>query len=1252
MQVVLPRSISGTATYNGNAVSDALIYLYNEDGLYEKSTHTDKDGNYSFYDIAAGNYTIASASRFYEKSVINVTEDEFGENITGKDLVLSSVFENRSAVTVTVKDALGAPVGGAYVAAYCWDADVNIASNTNENGEAVVNVPYRAGGSSYRIYVNHNDYSTSEYININSAVHSVEAVMPSKAIIHGAAKFGEIAAAGVELIISGNGYTTYTKTDAEGKFDAEVYLAGGNREFIVYAKTAYAGTATAVFGEDESETDITLELKENARVKGSIKDAAARNITEFSSLTFSGDDVYVTVTPDANGEFETPNLFSEGTYSVYAYCSWPYNYKTISQNFDITEDDINSGIKELNLVAETKGKATVFSGIDNKITADANVISKGETVTICVKIKNDGTAALSDVTAYAKLPEGTAVAATNGNAENGIVSKTIASMKADENASLTFTLNTDNFDGRALTVPAFVKANGKEYTVGSAVVEVASVTLSAPQVVKTGAAFKVSGEAMSGSTVEILNYNTKAVLATTELTSKWYFADVPGINEDTTIIARVSKNGKMGYSEPTLIKVDENPISVADVKVNRTLGEYGVNKYYGYHTFSMWEGYSFDISAKFNNLPDGATVKYSFMDRKDVSAAKNSEDYYKGTINNWSGYGTKKVIATVTDGEDEYEFIVAEVIILIDPSGYIIDSETGGPVVGATVLLEVKSGDEWIKWDATPHLQQNPMLTDEEGHYGWMVPEGEYRIIVSADGYESKTVETYNSRDYGDNSKITVLPVRTDVDIALVNIRAAEINSSETASVAGGRVKFVFTRPVDPTTVTADNLKVLNEDGTVVNGTITLAENNTVAIFKPMAAMANGQYKLSVANIKDGKGNTIPDEEISFEKQADAAALAAPTAAYNSDGTVTVTFAEGKEPVNIEEIIVKNGDAVVSGTYRKAGNAITFIPDVAFAASTSYNVVISDALRTADGEYLAAAAELNFTSGGSAPATPGGTTGGGGGGTSVPKPTANILPGEVAPGTKVELSTTIKNAKIYYTTDGSEPTEKSTLYTGAITINEDVVIKYIAIGDKTKSAVVTAEYKVKKSQETANKGKFADTASYEWAVEAINALAEKGIIKGVSDTEFAPANNIKRADFMLLLVRMLDLKADVNDNFDDVSADSYYYEGVGIAKALGLTDGVGGNKFMPEESISRQDMFVMAYRILQMQGVELAASDESAISAFDDYSEIADYAREGLAALVKNELVKGADNRINSLGNATRAETAVFVFRLCNLFNK
>ncbi|MDD4238778.1 MAG: beta-lactamase family protein [Desulfotomaculaceae bacterium] len=184
---------------------------------------------------------------------------------------------------------------------------------------------------------------------------------------------------------------------------------------------------------------------------------------------------------------------------------------------------------------------------------------------------------------------------------------------------------------------------------------------------------------------------------------------------------------------------------------------------------------------------------------------------------------------------------------------------------------------------------------------------------------------------------------------------------------------------------------------------------------------------------------------------------------------------------------------------------------------------------------------------------------------------------------------------------------------------------------------------------TPSAGMFTDIADYSWAGEAITALAEKGIIKGISDTSFAPANQITRADYMLLMVRLLGVTADVEGNFGDVAENEYYYKEIGIAKALGLTTGIDGANFHPEVSITRQDMFLLAYRIMQQQGLIKTEVDLGVLNQFSDSAEISQYAKEALATLISMDLVKGSENMINPKGNATRAETAVFIYRLLSL---
>lgn len=187
---------------------------------------------------------------------------------------------------------------------------------------------------------------------------------------------------------------------------------------------------------------------------------------------------------------------------------------------------------------------------------------------------------------------------------------------------------------------------------------------------------------------------------------------------------------------------------------------------------------------------------------------------------------------------------------------------------------------------------------------------------------------------------------------------------------------------------------------------------------------------------------------------------------------------------------------------------------------------------------------------------------------------------------------------------------------------------------------------------TTQEKKFDDLTNYSWAETQINALVEKGVINGVSETEFAPANNIKRADFLVMAMRLAGITDTPADNFDDVAAGSYYYNAVGMAKQLGITSGAGNNQFLPETNITRQDMFVLAYNLLKNQGIITQDADVSVLDRYADAADVADYAKVAVATLLENGFVNGDDTkRINPVNNATRAESAVFLYNVSEKMN-
>lgn len=174
-----------------------------------------------------------------------------------------------------------------------------------------------------------------------------------------------------------------------------------------------------------------------------------------------------------------------------------------------------------------------------------------------------------------------------------------------------------------------------------------------------------------------------------------------------------------------------------------------------------------------------------------------------------------------------------------------------------------------------------------------------------------------------------------------------------------------------------------------------------------------------------------------------------------------------------------------------------------------------------------------------------------------------------------------------------------------------------------------------------------DIGTYSWAEKEIKAIVAKGIMRTSSADGFEPGEKVTRAEFMYGLIRALGLSASFKDNFSDVDAVEYYYYELGTAKALGIAQGIGDNRFMPEGSISRQDMMVLTARALKAAG-RLNATAAKDIAGYVDFDDISGYAKDSVKVVTAEGIITGAGNRINPMGLTTRAETAVILYRLVN----
>ena len=180
--------------------------------------------------------------------------------------------------------------------------------------------------------------------------------------------------------------------------------------------------------------------------------------------------------------------------------------------------------------------------------------------------------------------------------------------------------------------------------------------------------------------------------------------------------------------------------------------------------------------------------------------------------------------------------------------------------------------------------------------------------------------------------------------------------------------------------------------------------------------------------------------------------------------------------------------------------------------------------------------------------------------------------------------------------------------------------------------------------------KFEDLTSVEWAYKDISELFDKGIVSGVSEKLFRPNNQVKREEFVKMIVSAMGLqnKTAQGAGFVDVGSDAWFTPYVNIANEVGISKGMGNGTFGVGMGISRQDMAVMIYNAMKLCGYAPQGTENT----FADKESCAAYANEAIAELSAKGIVGGVgDNMFDPMGEATRAQSAVIINRALSYLN-
>ena len=178
------------------------------------------------------------------------------------------------------------------------------------------------------------------------------------------------------------------------------------------------------------------------------------------------------------------------------------------------------------------------------------------------------------------------------------------------------------------------------------------------------------------------------------------------------------------------------------------------------------------------------------------------------------------------------------------------------------------------------------------------------------------------------------------------------------------------------------------------------------------------------------------------------------------------------------------------------------------------------------------------------------------------------------------------------------------------------------------------------------KNPYTDVSEEDWFFDAVRYAQQQGLFSGVTATSFAPDEAITRG--MLVTVLWRSEKEPVVNylmTFSDVDEQAYYAEAVRWAASERIVRGYSDTEFAPNQLISREEMAAIINRYAVYKGLDASASGD--LTGFADQAQIADWARENLAWAVGNGIISGKENNLlDPQGSTTRAETAAILQRL------
>lgn len=176
--------------------------------------------------------------------------------------------------------------------------------------------------------------------------------------------------------------------------------------------------------------------------------------------------------------------------------------------------------------------------------------------------------------------------------------------------------------------------------------------------------------------------------------------------------------------------------------------------------------------------------------------------------------------------------------------------------------------------------------------------------------------------------------------------------------------------------------------------------------------------------------------------------------------------------------------------------------------------------------------------------------------------------------------------------------------------------------------------------------RFSDVVADFWGADVIARAAALGLVDGFSDGTFRPNAAVTRAQFVTMLWRMAGKPtAQSAALFSDVPANAWYHAALDWAVEQGCVSGVGGGKFAPDGSVTREQAAAMLFRYHgSPQGIQTLFTDIYR-AEFSDSGALSAWAEDAAWWAVYHEILAGTGGRLMPQAAATRVQIAAMLLR-------